>query len=261
MASSCPELPDIEELNSRCGFKRPMPGNPLGSLDKYDRHWFVQASTDCEGGAWPHKWTDLLTDPAGVLFKELLARHKKELKLKASICSQALAGLPLVPGAVVPESGVVLLLYPEARRVTLPSEAEVAAFFEEVSSHPISWSFPNAPIPAPLVFVCVHQTVDERCGYCGPRLVARLRQHLGQRSLWGISHVGGHKWAGNVIVASSASVDWFGYVTPEIVPRLVAYLQETPLKSSTLPFHPELAPNFRGRMGLSSTEQKDLFSF
>jgi len=55
------------------------------------------------------------------------------------------------------------------------------------------------------VFVCCHQARDVRCGACGPQLLKQFKAVLektvyrNQVNLYGCSHVGGHKFAGNVI--------------------------------------------------------------
>ena len=56
------------------------------------------------------------------------------------------------------------------------------------------------------IFVCCHEAVDKRCGYCGPRLVDAFEDYVKENSLGDrvkvvkTSHVGGHKYAGNVMV-------------------------------------------------------------
>lgn len=56
------------------------------------------------------------------------------------------------------------------------------------------------------VFVCVHGSRDRRCGVCGPILVQKFDEEIGLRGLKDqvyvspCSHVGGHKYAGNLII-------------------------------------------------------------
>ena len=49
------------------------------------------------------------------------------------------------------------------------------------------------------VFVCAHAKMDNRCGYCGPRLVTAFQEHLAgagladRTTVHKVTHVGGHK--------------------------------------------------------------------
>jgi len=78
-------------------------------------------------------------------------------------------------------------------------------------------------------FVCVHGTRDARCEKCGNRVLLALRQkrkdlepksQAGEKRLhlYGCSHVGGHKFAGNVI--SYPDGRWFSLVSGENAPSL-----------------------------------------
>lgn len=80
-------------------------------------------------------------------------------------------------------------------------------FVEEVLVKDGEW-LPGAPesLNGSYVFVCSHGSRDRRCGVCGPALVSRFREEIELRGLHGkvtvspCSHVGGHKYAGNVII-------------------------------------------------------------
>ena len=63
----------------------------------------------------------------------------------------------------------------------------------------------------PLWLVCAHGTRDERCGRCGPPVMQALRD-AGSKLVLGCSHVGGHRFAANVL--SYPSGEWFSLVTP-----------------------------------------------
>jgi hypothetical protein len=71
------------------------------------------------------------------------------------------------------------------------------------------------------VFVCVHKNRDERCGFVGPLLVNEFKKQLASTDLdvqvHGISHVGGHKFAGNVLIYlpgdKGYTATWYGRVT------------------------------------------------
>jgi hypothetical protein len=73
------------------------------------------------------------------------------------------------------------------------------------------------PLEASQIFVCCHGSVDLRCGSCGPILVTKFREFVKTQSpkpgVWPTSHIGGHKFAGNVIAYTkrtdgSVAGDW-----------------------------------------------------
>lgn len=97
-----------------------------------------------------------------------------------------------------------------------------------------------APLSLPQVWVCAHVRRDARCGHCGPRLKALFMSALGGGAqVRGCSHVGGHVYAGNVILSAGPTLEWYGYVAPSDVDSLVARLQGGPCPEKIL----------RGRMG------------
>ena len=68
---------------------------------------------------------------------------------------------------------------------------------------------------------------DERCGYCGPRLVQAIEDlALNKYQVLPTSHVGGHKYAGNLIVfdglGTKVDGNWYGYVTPDNASRVMS---------------------------------------
>ncbi|KIP09360.1 hypothetical protein PHLGIDRAFT_67712 [Phlebiopsis gigantea 11061_1 CR5-6] len=119
---------------------------------------------------------------------------------------------------------------------------------------------------SPLYFyVCTHGERDCRCRDTGSAVFAALQQEVKKHNLGdtvkvgGVGHVGGHKYAANVLVFPYG--DWLGNIKPEHVPELVARmcrprskLQFNPLNSP--PIHSENL--WRGRMGLDKEEQKRL---
>jgi hypothetical protein len=88
------------------------------------------------------------------------------------------------------------------------------------------------------IFVCAHTARDQRCGFCGPVLVDLLRQELEKQRaavtdaaaaaalprvhVCPCSHVGGHTYAGNVLVFSAAGTACFGCVNPADTPAMAA---------------------------------------
>jgi hypothetical protein len=93
---------------------------------------------------------------------------------------------------------------------------------------------PAEPITKPTVLICGHGGRDQRCGILGPILQSSFRSELQRRGIDAdvaqISHIGGHKYAGNVIVYLPPSLSgnalngtgiWYGRVGPENVEGLV----------------------------------------
>lgn len=88
---------------------------------------------------------------------------------------------------------------------------DVETFVEEVLVKDGEW-LPGTPerLKGSYVFVCSHGSRDRRCGACGPVLVSRFREEIELHGLQGrvfvspCSHIGGHKYAGNVIIFGSS---------------------------------------------------------
>lgn len=100
------------------------------------------------------------------------------------------------------------------------------------------------PITHPVILICGHGGRDARCGTLGPILQRQFRVELDKRGVKGevaqISHIGGHKYAGNVIIylpPGWGSVEgegegeggklggcgiWYGRVGPEQVEGVVS---------------------------------------
>jgi len=102
------------------------------------------------------------------------------------------------------------------------------------------------------IFVCAHLTRDKRCGYCGLVLVDLLRSAAHSMAtaecppitVLPCSHVGGHIYAGNVLVYSKFGGVCFGLFTPEDVEVLIQSLLEDQGKVPA-----SLSSRIRGCMG------------
>jgi len=120
------------------------------------------------------------------------------------------------------------------------------------------------------LYVCTHGPRDCRCGETGGDVAKALHKEISKRELWDrvslgeVAHVGGHKYAANVLVFPSG--DWLGTVQPEDVPQVLSELfaRQTELSNSQSSGSPRapalpLCPLFwRGRMGLDKDDQLDL---
>ncbi|KRH46402.1 hypothetical protein GLYMA_08G331100v4 [Glycine max] len=152
-----------------------------------------------------------------------------------------------------------VLIFPDMIRYRRLTHFDVETFVEEVLVKEGEW-LPGNPesLKASYVFVCSHGSRDRRCGVFGPILVSRFREEIELHGLQGkvlissCSHIGGNKYAGNVIIFGSSinrevTGHLYGYVTPDDVPLL---------------FHQHIIKGeifdslWRGQIGLSEDEQK-----
>ncbi|XP_019460470.1 PREDICTED: altered inheritance of mitochondria protein 32-like [Lupinus angustifolius] len=151
-----------------------------------------------------------------------------------------------------------VLIFPDMIRYRRLTHFDVETFVEEVLVKDGEW-LPGTPetLHGSYVFVCSHGSRDRRCGVCGPVLVSRFKEEIELRSLQGkvfvspCSHIGGHEYAGNVIIFGSSmngevTGHWYGYVAPDDVPLLI---QQHILKGEIID------SLWRGQMGLSEYEQ------
>lgn len=96
-----------------------------------------------------------------------------------------------------------------------------------------------------LILLCSHRTRDARCGQSAPLLHKEFARHLrthglyrdmdderpGGAAVYYVSHVGGHKFAGNVLIYRRAENEaegakqciWLGRVRPEDCENIVRY--------------------------------------
>lgn len=208
-----------------------------GSVKFYERHLFV-----CTGRT---DWPERIESDGGFLqtLAETMAGYALDmpLKVKMTACDD--------PGLIAEGSrdGYDILVFPDMVRYVGVKTADLETFvIDQLVSNQISTRLQHQPLTGQHVFVCVHGRRDERCGQCGPPLFDRLQAELVKRDLSGdvtihqTSHVGGHVYAGNVLVYPGG--DWYGYVTPENVSDLI----EQHLVQGII-----VRDLWRGRMGLA----------
>jgi len=93
---------------------------------------------------------------------------------------------------------------------------------------------PAEPIKDVTVLICGHGGRDQRCGILGPILREQFKTELAKQKVKSevglISHIGGHKYAGNVIIYLPPSLEqnglkgsgiWYGRVEPKHVEGIV----------------------------------------
>ncbi|XP_068657770.1 uncharacterized protein [Aristolochia californica] len=235
--------------DAKFGFKRAeMNESHLpGTVDQYDCHLFL-----CYKNAesWPARAEGHDADLLPRFLSAALKSRKVDIprKIKFTICEER-DGTHFSNGDV--------LIFPDMIRYRSLAHADVDNFVEDVLVRG-KWVPGNSEVlSGSHVFVCAHGSKDKRCGVCGPVLVKNFEEEIERRGLKDrvfvnpCSHVGGHKYAGNVIVFSPDPEGkfighWYGYVTPEDVPLLLDQHIEKGEIVDRL---------WRGQMGMSSEDQ------
>ena len=217
-------------------FDRPNAQPRPGSVKLYHRHVFV-----CTGNTgWPER-IELDGGFMQALWEAITPRMPDmSLTVKMTACDQASTG-----------PGYDILVFPDQVRYTSVEEQDFGALVEDhLVGNRVSDQIPHRPLTGRHLFVCVHGARDARCGVCGPPLVEGFISALeasgyaDQVAVRQSSHVGGHKYAGNVLIYPGG--DWYGYVTPADVPRIV----DQHIINDKIVWD-----LWRGRMGLSPDEQ------
>jgi (2Fe-2S) ferredoxin len=216
----------------------PDPINLAGTVKYYERHLFV-----CTGAA---DWAPRIELGGGFAqsLAEVTARYASEMAraVKITACDLPSSG---------PPGSVDLLVFPDNVRYEGLTEADIPLLVRDhLAGNRLATSLAWRELRGRFFFVCVHGARDERCGRCGPPLADAVRAALAARGLAQsitvaqTSHVGGHAYAGNVLVYPPG--DWYGLMAPEDAPRLV---------QAVVADNAILANRWRGRMGVAPEPQ------
>ncbi|KAI5803079.1 Sucrase/ferredoxin-like-domain-containing protein [Geopyxis carbonaria] len=128
------------------------------------------------------------------------------------------AGAPGPDAAGAPAAPEYVDFYPRALRAPLPPAGTTDDALKAWLQNP-----PTTPLAADAdelatVLICSHASRDARCGAAAPGLEKEFRAVLEREGVAdrvrvaGVSHLGGHKWAGNVVVYSRGWGAWYGRV-------------------------------------------------
>ncbi|XVF14039.1 hypothetical protein REPUB_Repub09cG0022200 [Reevesia pubescens] len=190
--------------------------NLAGTVNPYDRHVFLRHKSYTD---WASRVED---DLLPKLLSSALKSRKNDIPVKTL--------LTVIEGD---QSDGDVLIFPELIQYKGLTDANVDGFVEDVLVNGKPWaSGVQETITGSYVFVCAHGNRDKRCGVCGPILIKKLNEEIELRGLKdqvfvsACSHIGGHKYAGNLIIFSPDSEGkimghWYGYVTPDDVPELL----------------------------------------
>ncbi|KAK7265987.1 hypothetical protein RIF29_18624 [Crotalaria pallida] len=196
-----------------------------GTVEAYDRHVFLCYKNHL---SWPPRVENSNSHP----LPKTIARASKArqnditIKTKFTVC-EAIEKFDFSDGDV--------LIFPDMIKYSGVDESKVDSFFDDVIVKNEIWGAgagPRDELTGSYIFVCAHGSRDVRCGVCGPALIEKLNQEIGLRglkkqiSVLACSHIGGHKYAGNVIIYGpgrdgNITGHWYGYVTPNDVPALL----------------------------------------
>ncbi|KAI3703774.1 hypothetical protein L1987_73969 [Smallanthus sonchifolius] len=220
----------------------------VGTVKYYERHVFLCYK---KPQVWPPRIEAAEFDRLPRLLSAALTSRKSDLKrqTRLTVC-EGYDGTETSNGDV--------LIFPDMIRYRRLTHFDVETFVEEVLVKDGEW-LPGSPEPlaGSYIFVCAHGARDKRCGVCGPALVSRFKDEIESRGCQGkvsvraCSHIGGHKYAGNVIIFGSnnhgkVTGHWYGYVMPDDVPMLIEqHIEKGEIVDGL----------WRGQMGLSEDDQ------
>ncbi|KAJ8765089.1 hypothetical protein K2173_010572 [Erythroxylum novogranatense] len=238
----------VSGSDAEFGFSRPdFRQSPLaGTVQFYERHVFLCYKSP---SVWPPRIEAAEFDRLPRLLSAAVMAKKGFMKkeTRLTIC-EGQDGTETSNGDV--------LIFPDMIRYRRLTHFDVDTFVEEVLVKDSEW-LPGTPekLKGSFVFVCSHGS--RYCGVCGPVLVSRFKEEIEMHGLQGklsvspCSHIGGHQYAGNIIIFGSSingaiSGNWYGYVSPDDIPILV----EQHIAKGEI-----VDCLWRGQMGLSEEEQ------
>ncbi|KAK6128308.1 hypothetical protein DH2020_037943 [Rehmannia glutinosa] len=225
MAGESESFSTLVENDAKYGFERGemYQSNLAGTVDPYERHVFLCYKSH---ESWPSRVEDSDSDPLPKLLASALKARKNDISLKTrlTVCEG---------GDDVKFSDGDVLVFPEMIIYRGLKDSDIDSFVEDVLVNGKPWlSGVQEELTGSYVFVCAHNNRDRRCGVCGPVLIEKFKGEIGSKDLknhvfvTACSHVGGHKYAGNVIIFSAdpdgkIAGNWYGYVTPSDVVELL----------------------------------------
>ncbi|KAI9199772.1 Sucrase/ferredoxin-like-domain-containing protein [Polychytrium aggregatum] len=212
----------------------------VGSASSNSKHLILSSGID----RWPSKVEDTNA------YIGSLSSQLNLLKIKFS-CSDARPAASPTSTAPPAEPAYALTLYPDQIYFPSVAQSQIPLLLQRLESgNPVQGLDEVSQRGKSIdLYVCTHGERDCRCGDLGRPLFTKLKQATATRAdirVFQISHIGGHKYAGNVIAFPSG--DWYGNLTSEKADELLASLDSGR----------ELWSHWRGRLGLSKEQQIEL---
>ncbi|KAI3985460.1 hypothetical protein MKX01_033774 [Papaver californicum] len=195
------------------GFQRPelYSLNLSNSVEPYHRHMFLVYKKVENWASFIEK--DDKDSLPGVLASALKSHaDKTPIKTRLTFCEGPYG---------TESSGGDVFVFPEMLKYRGLASNDADKFVEDVLVNVGSY-----------VFVCSHIARDKRCGTCGPQLIKKFKEEIGSRGMKDqvfvgpCSHLGQHKYAGNLIIFSrnltgEVTGHWYGYANPADVPAML----------------------------------------
>lgn len=178
-----------------------------------------------------HIWPKAIEKDEGSLAHEI-AEKRHEFPLRSKM---AKAGL-LISNTTLPCTGSKTVssayLFPDNLYIPAIPHNETDAFLEvmleendEIRAIKLKNEFDAVDNTSDLWLVCGHAERDARCGDIGPFILGEMNEIRDEKTTQTglISHIGGHAFAGNVLLfsAKDGKSSWFGRVRPEHIQGLV----------------------------------------
>ena len=110
-----------------------------------------------------------------------------------------------------------LLVLPDMKVISSGSSSAVSQWLQDPESPQHNVQVTSLPYTH-VILICGHMNRDRRCGTVGPLIKEALEKELKDKEMMDqvlicmVSHVGGHKFAGNVIIYPGGH--WYGRVQP-----------------------------------------------
>lgn len=209
--------------------KRIDQGPMLHSFKPYFHHLLLRSGTS---NSWPER-VEEETESLAEIYSKKLGVSKKRIMVTVfdendslSLLSPESTKALIFPAGLQVSEELVSIANGAADKLVdvLLASAQVDHVPSNQSLDLESLSLPEIPTSIKsFVLVCAHMKRDKKCGVAGPMLIKEFKKSLKERGLavptLAISHIGGHKYAGNVIVYNrdpndnkAFIADWYGRV-------------------------------------------------
>ncbi|KAH7332482.1 hypothetical protein KP509_20G089700 [Ceratopteris richardii] len=186
------------EVAADHGFQRAdMYKDPLaGTVHHYEKHVFLCYKSP---KSWPAQLETSNDDELPRLFATSLKAKKSVMPKKIRLT---------ITDAAESSDGDVFI-FPDMVKYKGLTASEIEGFVDEVLVNGSDFlSERKETLQGSHIFVCAHERRDMRCGVCGPALIDTFKKEIVDRGITGevfirsCSHIGGHKYAGNVLIYS-----------------------------------------------------------